>query len=115
MDSIVFNKQPDKYEAELDNRVKKIMEMNLLERISELAYLCFLPSEIAVLCGLEEEIFLAEVAYRTSNEAKAYWVGKMRYKVKQRLIISDSALKGITDSEDKMQEFYNKQKEEEDE
>lgn len=100
-------------DEKLDIRVKGIMKKPLLERIQELAYLCFSPSEIALLCGLDVEIFTAEIAYNTTDRASAYHVGKMRYKLKQRLVISDAALKGSATAILEMKRFANKQTEEE--
>lgn len=102
------------YDKELDNKVKIIMDKPIIERIAELAYLAFTPSEIAIFCGFDTEDFQNQVSFKTTKNAKAYWVGKMRYKLKQRLTTHSKAVNGDDQAVINMQIFINKQKEEED-
>lgn len=108
-----LNRKKDEQDFDLDIQVKNIMEMSLLERISELAYLCFPPSEIALLCGLDPEEFQMSVSLKATDQAKAYWAGKLRYKLKQRLVIHTSALRGSLQDAELMKKFLGKQEEEE--
>ncbi len=81
--------------------------------IESLAFLCFTPSEIALLCGLDEENFKDCIVAKVGEQAKAYYRGKLKYQMEQRIITAKFALKGSPDAEKTMQNYLNKMKEEE--
>ncbi len=81
--------------------------------IESLAFLCFAPTEIALLCDIPEEAFLDEISFKKGDRAKAYYKGKLKYQLEQRITTAKFAIKGSPDAEKTMQQFLNKMKEEE--
>lgn len=96
-----------------DLHEENIFSMQPLDMIEKLAFLCFAPSDIALLCNIDEEEFKDEIAFKTTERAKAYFRGKLKYQVSMRITTAKFALKGSPDAEKTMQGFLNKMKEEE--